>query len=49
MDEKAELNEAEVIARTYELIDNDRSTFIPRPSDDPEDPLNWPMLLKASF
>lgn len=30
-------------------IDQDRDTFLPRPSDDPNDPLNWPMYLKASI
>ncbi|OAA65309.1 Major facilitator superfamily domain, general substrate transporter [Niveomyces insectorum RCEF 264] len=27
-------------------LDLDVSTFIPQPSDDPEDPLNWPLWLK---
>lgn len=30
-------------------IDQDRDTFLPRPSDDPNDPLNWPMYLKVSI
>lgn len=47
LDEKAELNEAELVARHNEIIDHDRSTFLPRPSDDPRDPLNWPILLKV--
>jgi hypothetical protein len=28
--------------------DQDRDTFLPRPSDDPNDPLNWPMYLKVT-
>lgn len=30
-------------------IDEDRNTFLPRPSDDPNDPLNWPMYLKVGI
>ncbi|KAF8864891.1 MFS general substrate transporter [Acephala macrosclerotiorum] len=30
-------------------IDQDRDTFLPRPSDDPNDPLNWPMYLKVTI
>jgi hypothetical protein len=29
-------------------VDQDRDTFLPRPSDDLNDPLNWPMYLKVS-
>ena len=28
-------------------LDQDRYTFIPRPSDDPNDPLNFPLWLKV--
>lgn len=48
VDEKAELNEAELIERTNQAIDHDRDTYLPRPSDDPNDPLNWALSLKAS-
>ncbi|KAH8682693.1 MFS general substrate transporter [Xylariales sp. PMI_506] len=49
MDEKADLTEAELTARNNEIIDQDRSTFLPRPSDDPNDPLNWPLWLKIGI
>lgn len=29
--------------------DTGRELLNPRPSDDPEDPLNWPLWLKVSF
>lgn len=48
VDEKAELNEAELIERSNQVIDHDRDTYLPRPSDDPKDPLNWALSLKAS-
>jgi hypothetical protein len=36
-------------AQEHEIApDEDRDTFLPRPSDDPNDPLNWPMYLKVS-
>jgi hypothetical protein len=35
------------IERSNVAIDQDRDTFLPRPSDDPNDPLNWPMYLKV--
>ncbi len=43
-------NVAEVgIAQQHHIApDEDRDTFLPRPSDDPNDPLNWPMYLKVS-
>jgi hypothetical protein len=28
-------------------LDEDRNTFLPRPSDDPNDPLNFPLWLKV--
>jgi hypothetical protein len=28
-------------------VENDRDTFLPRPSDSPHDPLNWSMFLKV--
>jgi hypothetical protein len=46
-DEKADLNEAELVTRNNDIIDHDRNTFLPRPSDDPNDPLNWPLTLKV--
>lgn len=46
-DEKAELNEAELVSRNNQVIDHDRDTFLPRPSDDPKDPLNWSLSLKV--
>lgn len=33
--------------RNDTAIDHDRGTFLPRPSDDPNDPLNFPMYLKV--
>jgi hypothetical protein len=36
-------------AQEHEIApDENRDTFLPRPSDDPNDPLNWPMYLKVS-
>jgi hypothetical protein len=36
-------------AQEHEIApDEDRDTFLPRPSDDPNDPLNWPMYLKVN-
>ena len=49
VDEKAELNEAELVHMNNEIIDHDRNTFLPRPSNDPKDPLNWPIILKVSL
>jgi hypothetical protein len=46
-DEKADLDEAEVAIDNHH-IDTNRETFLPRPSNDPNDPLNWPMGLKVS-
>lgn len=45
--EKVELNEAELVQINNEIIDQDRSTYLPLPSNDPKDPLNWPMTLKV--
>jgi hypothetical protein len=36
------------IERTNTAIDQDRDTFLPRPSDDPNDPLNFPLWLKVA-
>lgn len=33
--------------RNDRAIDQDRDTFLPRPSDDPNDPLNFPLWLKV--
>lgn len=30
-------------------LDEDRNSFLPRPSDDPNDPLNFPLWLKVSY
>lgn len=46
-DEKATLNETDLVTRHNDIIDHDRNTFLPRPSDDPNDPLNWPLTLKV--
>ncbi|KAH8655404.1 MFS general substrate transporter [Xylariales sp. PMI_506] len=35
-------------AANSQTIDHDRSTFLPRPSNDPNDPLNWPLTLKVA-
>lgn len=45
--EKAEVDEGEMAARINNFIDNDREMFQPRPSDDPKDPLNWPLYIKV--
>jgi hypothetical protein len=46
-EQKENVNEAG--AQTSDAaIDQDRDTFLPRPSDDPNDPLNWPMYLKVT-
>lgn len=47
--EKSELKENENIERNGHAIDRDRDTFLPRPSDDPNDPLNWALSLKVSI
>ncbi len=40
-------NGGDALERTNTAIDQDRDTFLPRPSDDPNDPLNFPMWLKV--
>jgi hypothetical protein len=30
-------------------VDQERDTFLPRPSDDPNDPLNFPIWLKVDI
>lgn len=47
IDGKVDLTEAEAVNRVHQVIDHDRDTFLPRPSDDPEDPLNWALPLKV--
>jgi len=47
--EKENIAEAGGLVRTDTQIDQDRDTFLPRPSDDPNDPLNWPMYLKVGL
>lgn len=42
-----ELNNEELGAQALD-IEHDRDTFLPRPSDSPNDPLNWSMYLKES-
>lgn len=39
--------EENAVGRTGTAIDQDRDTFLPRPSDDPNDPLNFPVWLKV--
>lgn len=48
-DEKPEISEDESSERQHQVIDHNRDTFLPRPSDDPQDPLNWALGLKASL
>lgn len=48
-DEKPEMSEDESYERQHQVIDQNRDTFLPRPSDDPQDPLNWALPLKASL
>lgn len=47
--EKSNLDENENSKRNIHVIDHDRQTFLPRPSDDPKDPLNWALSLKVSI
>ncbi|KAH8742825.1 major facilitator superfamily domain-containing protein [Diaporthe sp. PMI_573] len=46
--EKPDLKGNENVERSDQAIDQDRDTFLPRPSDDPEDPLNWTLSLKVT-
>ncbi|KAI3390477.1 hypothetical protein diail_9554, partial [Diaporthe ilicicola] len=46
--EKSGFNEGENVERSHQVIDHDRDTFLPRPSDDPKDPLNWSLSLKVA-
>lgn len=48
-DEKSGLDGNENLTRNGQVIDHDRDTFLPRPSDDPKDPLNWALSLKVSI
>lgn len=48
-DEKAETSEAESVDRQAQVIDRQGDTFFDRQSNDPKDPLNWTLPLKASF
>lgn len=48
-DEKPEVSEDESHERSHQVIDRNRDTFLPRPSDDPQDPLNWALSLKVSI
>lgn len=47
--EKSDYNENETVERNNQATDHDRNTFLPRPSDDPKDPLNWALSLKVSI
>lgn len=47
--EKSGLDGIEDFERNDQVIDHDRDTFLPRPSDDPKDPLNWALSLKVSI
>lgn len=47
--EKSEYNETGNVNENNQAIDQDRDTFLPRPSDDPKDPLNWALSLKVSI
>lgn len=47
--EKPEFKGNENVERNDQTIDHDRETFLPRPSDDPRDPLNWALSLKVSI
>lgn len=47
--EKSEFKENESIERNDHAVDRNRDTFLPRPSDDPNDPLNWALSLKVSI
>jgi hypothetical protein len=45
--EKSNLADNNVAERIDIAVDHDRNTFLPRPSDDPNDPLNFPLWLKV--
>ncbi|KAG8163254.1 hypothetical protein KVR01_006551 [Diaporthe batatas] len=44
--EKPEFERNENVETNDRGIENDRGTFLPRPSDDPRNPLNWALSLK---
>ncbi|KKY32686.1 putative mfs multidrug transporter [Diaporthe ampelina] len=46
--EKPEYKETGNIDGDNQAIDHDRDTFLPRPSEDPKDPLNWALSLKVA-
>jgi hypothetical protein len=43
--EKEAVKDGARVERADVVTDQDRTTFLPRPSDDPNNPLNWPMCL----
>ena len=47
--EKPDFKGNENFKRNDQAIDQDRDTFLPHPSDDPQDPLNWALSLKVSI
>lgn len=47
-EQKENVNEEAGTQTLDAAIDQDRDTFLPRPSDDPNDPLNWPIYLKVT-
>ncbi|RAO72324.1 uncharacterized protein BHQ10_008336 [Talaromyces amestolkiae] len=47
--EKNELPNSQTIETGMVATDDNRDTFLPRPSDDPNDPLNFPLWLKIAI
>jgi hypothetical protein len=47
--EKNELPDSHTIERGMVTTEENRDTFLPRPSDDPNDPLNFPLWLKVGL
>jgi multidrug resistance protein len=45
--EKGHIAEDNAAGGDSRAVDQDRDTFLPRPSDDPNDPLNFPLWLKV--
>ena len=48
VDVQQEQNRAELGEPALD-VEHDRDTFLPRPSDSPNDPLNWSIYLKVKY
>lgn len=47
--EKKEVPNSQTMETGLVATDDNRDTFLPRPSDDPNDPLNFPLWLKVGL